>query len=49
MPKTQQEIRLIKDECDDALMKAELSEMKGSNKIRLIEGERILCLGQALG
>ena len=32
-----------------SIMKDELSEMKGSNKIRLIEGERILCLGQALG
>tara|TARA_X000000950_G_scaffold239008_1_gene291359 strand:+ start:442 stop:543 length:102 start_codon:yes stop_codon:yes gene_type:complete len=30
-------------------MKAELNEMKGSNKIRLIEGERILSLGQELG
>ena len=30
-----------------SIMKDELSEMKGSNKIRLIEGERILCLGQA--
>ena len=32
-----------------SIMKDELSEMKGANKIRLIEGERILCLGQALG
>ena len=32
-----------------SIMKDELSEMKGSNKIRLIEGERILCLGQVLG
>ena len=32
-----------------SIMKAELNEMKGSNKIRLIEGERILSLGQELG
>ena len=31
-----------------SIMKAELNEMKGSNKIRLIEGERILSLGQEL-
>ncbi len=31
-----------------SVMKAELNEMKGSNKIRLIEGERILSLGQEL-
>ena len=29
-----------------AIMKAELQEMKGSNKIRLIEGERFINLGQ---
>ena len=29
-----------------SIMKAELSEMKGTNKIRLLEGERILSLGQ---
>ena len=28
---------------------AELQEMKGSNKIRMIEGERILNLGQQVG
>ena len=32
-----------------SIMKAELNEMKGSNRIRLIEGERILSLGQELG
>ena len=31
-----------------SIMKAELNEMKGSNKIRLIEGERILSLGKTL-
>ena len=31
-----------------SIMKAELNEMKGSNKIRLIEGERILSLSQKL-
>ena len=31
-----------------SIMKAELNEMKGSNKIRLIEGERILSVGQEL-
>ena len=29
-----------------SIMRAELNEMKGTNKIRLIEGERILQLGQ---
>ena len=29
-----------------SIMKAELNEMKGTNKIKLIEGERILNLGQ---
>ena len=29
-----------------AIMKTELEEMKGSNKIKLIEGERIIHLGQ---
>ena len=39
-----------KSEADKIMstMKAELNEMKGSNKIRLIEGERILSLGQEL-
>ena len=32
-----------------AIMKAELQEMKGSNKIKLIEGERFIHLGQELG
>jgi len=32
-----------------SIMKAELNEIKGSNKIRLIEGERILSLGLELG
>ena len=31
------------------IMKAELQEMKGSNKIKLIEGERFIHLGQELG
>ena len=31
-----------------SIMKDELNEMKGSNRIRLIEGERILSLGQVL-
>ena len=31
-----------------AIMKAELDEMKGTNKIKLIEGERILILGQEI-
>jgi hypothetical protein len=30
-------------------MSAEMQEMKGSNKIRMIEGERILNLGQQVG
>ena len=30
------------------IMKAELQEMKGSNKIKLIEGERFIHLGQEL-
>ena len=29
-----------------AIMKAELEEMKGSNKIKMIEGERFIHLGQ---
>ena len=29
-----------------SIMKAELNEIKGSNKIRMLEGERILNLGQ---
>ena len=29
-----------------AIMQAELNEMKGTNKIKLLEGERILNLGQ---
>jgi hypothetical protein len=32
-----------------SIMKAELDEMKGTNKIRLIEGERILNLSQKVG
>jgi hypothetical protein len=32
-----------------SIMSAELQEMKGSNKIRMIEGERILNLGQQVG
>jgi hypothetical protein len=32
-----------------AIMKAELNEIKGSNKIRMLEGERILNLGQQVG
>ena len=32
-----------------AIMKAELEEMKGSNKIRVIEGERFINLGQQIG
>ena len=32
-----------------SIMKAELQEMKGSNRIRIIEGTRILSLGQELG
>ena len=31
-----------------SIMKAEMNEMKGANKIRLIEGERILNLGREL-
>ena len=31
-----------------SIMKAELNEMKGTNKIKLIEGERILNLGQEI-
>jgi hypothetical protein len=31
------------------IMKAELNEIKGSNKIRMLEGERILNLGQQVG
>ena len=30
------------------IMKAELQEMKGSNKIKLIEGERFIHIGQEL-
>jgi len=32
-----------------SIMKVELNEMKGTNKIKLIEGERILKLGQEVG
>ena len=32
-----------------SIMKAELNEIKGSNKIRMLEGERILNLGQQVG
>lgn len=32
-----------------SIMKAELNEMKGTNKIKFIEGERILNLGQEIG
>ena len=32
-----------------SIMSSELQEMKGSNKIRMIEGERILNLGQQVG
>ena len=32
-----------------SIMQAELNEMKGTNKIKLIEGERILNLGQQIG
>ena len=32
-----------------AIMKAELNEMKRTNKIKFIEGERILNLGQEIG
>ena len=32
-----------------SIMKAELKEIKGSNKIRMLEGERILNLGQQVG
>ena len=32
-----------------AIMKPELDEMKGSNKIKLIEGERFIHLGQGIG
>ena len=32
-----------------SIMKADLNEMKGTNKIKLIEGERILNLGQEVG
>jgi hypothetical protein len=32
-----------------SIMRAEMQEMKGSNKIRMIEGERILNLGQQVG
>ena len=40
-----------KSEADQimSIMKAELNEMKGTNKIKLIEGERILNLGQKVG
>ena len=31
------------------IMKAELQEMKGSNKIKMIEGERFIQLGHELG
>lgn len=31
-----------------AIMKTELEEMKGSNKIKLIEGERFIHIGQEL-
>ena len=31
-----------------SMMSAELQEMKGSNKIRIIEGERFIYLGQQL-
>ena len=29
-----------------SLMSSELDEMKGNNRIKLIEGSRVLCLGQ---
>ena len=32
-----------------AIMRAELEEMKGSNKIKMIEGERFINLGQQIG
>ena len=32
-----------------AIMKSELNEMKGTNKIKLVEGERILNLSQESG
>ena len=32
-----------------SIMRAELNEIKGSNKIRMLEGERILNLGQQVG
>ena len=32
-----------------SLMKAEINEMKETNKIKLMEGERILNLGQEVG
>ena len=32
-----------------AIMKSELNEMKGTNKIKLVEGERILNLSQKSG
>ena len=32
-----------------SIIKAELNEMKGTNKIKLIEGEHILNLGQEIG
>ena len=32
-----------------SIMKAELNEIKGSNRIRMLEGERILNLGQQVG
>ncbi len=32
-----------------SIMKSELNEMQGTNKIRLIEGERILNLGEQVG
>ena len=37
-----------KDDADKimSLMSSELDEMKGNNRIKLIEGSRVLCLGQ---
>ena len=32
-----------------SIMRVELNEIKGSNKIRMLEGERILNLGQQVG
>ena len=32
-----------------SIMRAELNEIKGSNKIRIIEGDRIINLGQQVG